>query len=295
MGWSASVERRLGQLALRRDFGADPDPVDAVHELRVASRRLRALAAAVEPVVPGGAARRVERLLARLTHAVAEKREWDVTALDVERRREARPPAEQAGVAEVQHHVAARRQRAAERARERVAQLDLARIELGFRELRAGLALAVQARGEPAVVAASLAAPLRAIRRAWPDGSTVDDARVHTFRIRTKQLRYAVEIAELSTPGFSALRRDLTHLQELLGAHHDLVVLTALVAKRRDKLEGDAEMRRALDAWRRSLAEERDQLRDRAREAWTALARDPIEARVARVLSGSVDAAWLGG
>jgi CHAD domain-containing protein len=54
------------------------DDIEAVHDIRVATRRLRAVISAIEPAYPGKPLRRLEQAAASLTDLLGEARDTDV-------------------------------------------------------------------------------------------------------------------------------------------------------------------------------------------------------------------------
>ena len=91
---------------------------------------------------------------------------------------------------------------------------------------------------------------------------------MHRLRIAVKKLRYALELFEpVLGASYEALSARAVALQELLGNHHDLVVLSALVEKRAGEL--NAKPRVALASGMKmvegTLASEREALVERFR------------------------------
>ena len=72
------VARHAGALFNNWDFEARKDPVEAVHDLRVASRRLRALLEVLGYLVPDHASKR--QALRKVTRGAGALREWDVNS-----------------------------------------------------------------------------------------------------------------------------------------------------------------------------------------------------------------------
>jgi len=61
---------------------------------------------------------------------------------------------------------------------------------------------------------------------------TYDTVRVHAFRVRTKQLRYRIELArDLGDGGAESVLKSLKSLQDVLGSWHDNIQMITLVAE----------------------------------------------------------------
>ncbi len=203
--------------ALRR---ADPEDV---HDLRVATRRLRAALsllggplAAADPgvkllVAALGAVRDVDVQLEWLERARRRAEAGEAPGIDwlLEERRAALPPLEQA-------------MRAA--------------FERFHAVLEPALAIHLRAAGFPKtmgsdVVRGAVARRLRRVgRRIERLATTEDEAAVHALRIAAKKARYDLELVEpaLGEPASRALGR-LKALQDLLGELHDRDVRLALL------------------------------------------------------------------
>jgi CHAD domain-containing protein len=237
---------------IRRARRGDPT---AVHQARVASRRLRETV----PVTGGVADGHVDpgKDIRRITRALGLVREMDVSRSEFERdaARHDWPPA---AVAHLRDHLAAERER---RVRDKRAKLD--RVDMDRLEDRIE-ALASACETEPSV-AWQRAVGARARKRAQRFGKALRAAgtiyapeALHATRIAGKKLRYALEVARgaLGAP----VGRDigaLERLQDLLGRLHDLQVLQdhlrAIAPENRGLRDGMAAIERELDAECRML------------------------------------------
>jgi CHAD domain-containing protein len=223
-----SLGRRVEALAGHLQAALDGDE-HAIHQARVATRRLREIV----PVVIDTRSRRGERLrrrLKRLTAALGPVRELDV-ALTLLNTRAAGQPAPAAMA--LRAHLTERRRAAFEhlreacdpgRARRLLSRLaDLVRDrDLASRRGHGGLPSRERRRLARGV-----------IDRARDLGTAVADAgailiveRVHAVRIAAKRLRYALELTgELRLARTAALVSSLRAMQDVLGKLHDLDVL----------------------------------------------------------------------
>ena len=218
------VETLMSSLSVA-DWQGDPE---GVHEVRVASRRVRAVLDLVQPgLYPGF--KRQSRKLKTLTRALGRTREMDVHIAILEEM-SSRVPGHStcSGMEHALEAVEASRRKA----RKTMA-----------RELE-GLSL----KSLPEMLQVpSLPDPFRAgdligtlwnclepwVEGAFPGPQLLDQEEVlalHALRIRVKRLRYALEIL---AGGFPAPpERQLKHLRTLqtaLGSHHDLATLEALL------------------------------------------------------------------
>ena len=229
----AALTRTLG--------GARAGDVDAIHQARVATRRLREAAALVSSRSLGGRLRRAAR---RLTRALGPVRELDVALQmldELQRAGDAAP----AAVACLRQLMSVERGALHAEAVKTIDRGDFERLRpkvMTRVSASSGVTpLAAAARREPTAVR-------RSARRAERLRAAMDNAagiylpdRLHQVRIAVKKLRYAIEVARQvsrarpnrgRTPSRSlrSVNGQLTALkraQELLGRMHDLEVLIA--------------------------------------------------------------------
>jgi len=216
---------------LMNDFsnaGWQEDP-EGVHDVRVASRRVRAVLDLVEPdLYPGH--KRQARKLKGLTRALGRTREMDVHAGILADLGQRAPDMSGGPAMEYVLEVIEARRRKARRAMAE----DLARISLKSLPRL----LLVASMPDP-FRTGDLRSAIRACLEPWLAGAfpaepllDQDDPRaLHALRIRVKRLRYALEIL---APGFAAppeaQLKHLRVLQTVLGDHHDRATLEALLA-----------------------------------------------------------------
>jgi CHAD domain-containing protein len=202
--------------------------VGAVHQARVASRRLREAL----PLVKGAAGRKLGRTTRRLTRALGPVRELDVT-LSILDALEANEQVSRSAAALLRHAVREERQSLHDGV---VREID--RWESGKPGKKALAAAREQAAAPGAAVPPVSridAARKRAVRRSHRLRRAIDTAagiyvpeRLHDVRIAVKKLRYAMEVVrELSRSRATARIRALKRVQDLLGRMHDLEMLIA--------------------------------------------------------------------
>jgi CHAD domain-containing protein len=233
----------VSELALRQRFaallrglgGARAGDVNAVHQARVATRRLRE---ALPLVTGAGAGRKLERTVRRLTRALGPVRELDVALQTLDELEQTDVPPD--AVTCLRQLMAAERQTLHAEAVKAIDRADLERLR---RKTMARVAAA--APEAPGLHVAR--AQRRAARRAERLRAAIDNAagiylpdRLHEVRIAAKKLRYAIEMvrpgASVSRAGRAATRSvrgaagqlaALKRAQDLLGRMHDLEVLIA--------------------------------------------------------------------
>jgi CHAD domain-containing protein len=234
-----ALGRRLEALAGHLHAALEGEP-RAIHQARVATRRLREILPVATDVRTGRGAR-LQRRLKRLTRALGPVRELDVACgLLTDRAAGRRPP----GVVALRAHLTARRLVALDALRDacdpRRATRVLERLTDVVRDLeRAGR----RGVGDlPPRERRRLAR--RVMDRAGDLGVAVDASgailivdRVHAVRIAAKRLRYALEVTgELRLAKTGALVSSLKAMQDVLGELHDLDVLRAEAARARQDL-----------------------------------------------------------
>ena len=218
------VESVMNNLAVE---GWQDDP-EGVHEVRVASRRVRAVLDLVEPgLYPGF--KRQSRKLRALTRALGRTREMDVhIAILEEMGRVAPELAASAGMEHALEVIGRRRRKAGRAMAAELAGLSLKNLPQ---------MLLVPSLPDPFRVG-DLAGAVWSCLEPWLEGAfpaaellDQEDARaLHALRIRVKRLRYALEVlaAGFHLPPEPQLRH-LKALQTALGDHHDRATLEDLL------------------------------------------------------------------
>ena len=264
---SGIVEKRLQKLEKCLSFGTAEDPVAAVHDLRVASRRLRAFGVVFREVLTAKVRVRLERRLKRVTKAAGALRDCDVQLGLVEGRMErAGSDVERACLEHLLEHFDAERSRAAREAQKRLRKIKvdaLASLVLGaVQAVISRLSSADAQRAHALALLEHLVA--EATEHTPPNDGAEHAEALHLLRIDLKQIRYALELFEpLLGTYYGALYERAIATQELLGTHHDLAVLGEIVEKRAAELEqknrrvlsaGMQAVHEAVDAERREVA-----------------------------------------
>jgi CHAD domain-containing protein len=260
---SAIVEKRIEQLAGAVQESHGGRSVEAVHDMRVASRRLRALGVTFRDLLRDGTQRRLEKKLRRVTRAAGTVRDLDVQMALLEgRRTAATKELERAALEHLLEMLTVRRAEATRRTERRLEKLDIDSVRgvvrRAAREVMRGLptpeaqrAYALTLLEERVNDAAERVPPL--------DGAEHPEE-LHQLRIDIKEIRYALELFEpLLGAHFPALHERARALQDLLGIHHDLVTLGDVVREHSQELDqrGRAALAGALDGLGEALSAER--------------------------------------
>jgi len=219
---------RFGRDALERfRAGAADGDTEAIHQLRVTARRLRASMHLFSSVIHATWTKVIEQDLTWMAQAAGAAREREITA-EVFRSRASKLEPALAEQLEMLYATlgSERAQKLAElgsvleskRHKKMLARLDRPRV----RKTPADASLASRA--------ATLLRPIaRSAIRAGADLSAASPPRaIHRLRVRVKRLRYAIEMqSALTGKRCRKLLRRLEELQDLLGALNDVTVANA--------------------------------------------------------------------
>ena len=220
------IRQRLAALS-RALPGAQKGDVQAVHQARVATRRIRE---ALPLVARGRTGKSLKKSVRKLTRALGPVRELDVALMNLDQLRNSGDVSE-AAIARLRQLITEERQRVGAEMVRLISHFNLEKFQKKAVE---AVAHGPEASGrrDPRRVAAALG---RAARRAEGLRAAIDNAagiylpdRLHQVRITVKKLRYALEIAQdLSGSRATTRVRTLKRVQDLLGRMHDLEMLIA--------------------------------------------------------------------
>ena len=229
------TDAQPSEILLRQRFAAltrtlpsaQSGDVKAIHEARVATRRVRA---ALPLVTRGSKGRKLKKAVSRLTRALGGARDLDVALLtldefasDATLQSEGIDLLASVLTEERRHHYAAM-----------VRELEGVDLERLQRKVMAAARKHVMTEGQSESAPKGLkAVAKRTVRRAESLHEAIENAggiyladRLHQVRIAVKKLRYTLEIArELSRSRATARVRTLKSAQDLLGRMHDFEVL----------------------------------------------------------------------
>ncbi len=220
------VVRRQLRAVMRELRRARRGDARAVHQARVASRRLREALPVALPATRGSRHQAVARDVRRLGRALGAVREMDVALDEFVREGQGQPWSGTHVDRAVRDHLAAERERRAANLDAKLGRLDLKRLAERVRHVAEACA------AQPAAAwLGRLAARLRQRARRLDaalsgTGTLYVPEPIHRVRIAGKKLRYTLELARAST-GVPVGRQIamLKRLQDLLGRLHDMQVL----------------------------------------------------------------------
>lgn len=243
---AAQAERLLRHRAGTCE-GSDPEEL---HDMRVASRRLRAAVRAFGDAIPPKRRERLRKELRWLGRRLGGVRDLDVLLRRFE--------AGGAGLAPLRAALEREREKARARMVRALESRRFARLLLEIGKASRGEGRAPAAARAPAGEKAAPAAREAARRLVLKGDAALADPtpeRLHRTRIRGKRLRYLLEFhRERFGPGGRKLVKRLVALQDLLGAHQDAVVAAAAVARVLDADEAPAPLAARLARERREAA-----------------------------------------
>jgi CHAD domain-containing protein len=221
------IRQRLAALS-RTLPGARKGDVHAVHQARVATRRIRE---ALPLIAHGRAGKSLKKSVRKLTRALGPVRELDVALMNLDQLQSSSEVPETA-IVRLRQLVTEERQRLGAEMVRRISQYNLAKLHRRAVEAASRGTPAGSGTRDPRRAAVAMA---RAARRAVALRAAIENAggiylpdRLHDVRIAVKKLRYALEIArDLSGSRATARIQTLKRVQDLLGRMHDLEMLIA--------------------------------------------------------------------
>lgn len=280
---SRAVEQRVVQLQKLHDFAHSHDPIEAVHQLRVASRHLRAFVDMFAPFVDPASVRAVQAPLQQITRAVRDLRDADVQAQGLEARvRRATSESERIAVNHLLDRVHQRRVFYAERAEKRLKKVEFGQLAATLRAMLDQVALRAQAPSASYGLVAEIAYQpiVEEAQAAAPDPSVPPSPEaLHEFRLALKKLRYASELIQPALGDrFHEIRDHAKALQGTLGDHQDYVEFEKLVSKRHAKAvrSGRTTLALGLEGILGQTRRERDLCRHRCIEECSRLTRSRL-------------------
>ncbi len=228
------VARHLYRLRLHDPgtrIGEDPE---ALHDMRVATRRLRAAVRIFAGGLPARLQKTMRQELQWLGRLLGPVRDLDVQRATLDSFIAAAPVGFRAALGCLREYMDGERAR---RRADMLAGLDTARYFRLLLRLERFAEARTQSRDAAAqelIVIAGQRAIERAFRRLIKRGeqihATPHPEDLHALRIRAKRLRYLLEFLQELTgkPGRRLVKR-LTEIQDLLGSYHDALVLADVV------------------------------------------------------------------
>jgi CHAD domain-containing protein len=243
--------RKLALRQLDRFISLEPkvlqgDDPEAIHDIRVASRRLQQILDLLHPQPRPREIRRLRRKIRRTRRALGEVRNCDVQLQRVTRYLASKRTARRDCWEAIQHYLRQRRSQGFDKATRKLSKLNLTLLYVNAKELlsRNGATPPGGHRGHHHAVATGLGPEqfgertLEALERVWKafnaqvmrSRSDPRMAVIHAVRIAAKRLRYLIEVFHaFDVPGSAQTLARLRGLQQLLGDWHDLEVLEQMM------------------------------------------------------------------
>jgi CHAD domain-containing protein len=196
---------------------------EAIHQLRVAGRRLRVALPLLVTKPDGRRAERARILLRQLTRTAGSSRDLDVLLESYDERLKALP-------SRTDEQKLLRHRLASARRRSRACMVE-SLLDLEISRLRADLATLIARGGPPPSVvcerfAAMTTREFRFLQEGFAKlGSRLDAEGLHALRRRARRVRYAVEVFDQVRNFESAATKPWKVLQDLIGVIHDHHVL----------------------------------------------------------------------
>jgi CHAD domain-containing protein len=217
--------------ALKRHLpGAVKGDDRAVHQARVASRRLRESVPVLSDGLKGSKANKARRKIRRLTGALGMVRELDVALQMLDELAADRVP--RAAIDELRAHVLAERQARREEMLHRLEKIDTDKLSRRLASVVTAVAEAQPAQWRQ-ILSKRLLKRAKRVRTAVEEaGHLYVPERLHEVRIAVKKLRYGLELAaDGGVRSAAPLVRRLKRIQEHLGRLQDLQVLRTHMAE----------------------------------------------------------------
>jgi CHAD domain-containing protein len=247
-GWKKVREMALRQLNRFMSYEAKVlkgDDPDAIHDMRVASRRLQQMLDLLYPKPRPQELRRLRRQIRRCRRVLGDVRNCDVLLEHVGRSLGRKRSARREAWTAVQHYLLLRRSESFLRAMRRFGKINLAVFYVNLKEFLAQDKARTVSSEHPHHVSPpahptfskELTHTLQSVWTAFEDQITLSqgDSRpavIHGARIATKRLRYLLEVFhEFSVAGSAEALAWLRKLQQHLGDWHDLEVLEQMMVE----------------------------------------------------------------
>jgi CHAD domain-containing protein len=223
--------------------GDDPD---AIHDMRVASRRLQQVLDLIFPKPLPREGRRLRRKIRRCRRALGDVRNCDVLLQQVERRLARRRSSDREAWTAVKQHLQGRRTESFARAIRKLSKVNLAVFYMRTKGILDRLRPApdkehvtnplVQPNGVvlepfPPRLAQALVGVWREFeKQVAASHSETSASSIHAARIGAKRLRYLLEVvSQFGIPGSSDALAWLRKIQQHLGDWHDMEVLEEMI------------------------------------------------------------------
>ena len=258
------VRQRLKPMRKLSRAIVESQDAEALHDLRVASRRLRTALLLMGSFVSHRHIKPIARRLKQLTRALGLPRELDVHVEHLNRLHENLGAVEASAAAEfLLERVAERRAREHREMLKALKSLPIVKLQKDIQALTRRLPRR-EVSGGVGRSGDEILAPL--IEHAFAGLSALRQTErpedLHQMRIAVKRLRYALEwIAPTARGGFAIVIHRAVALQDCIGRHHDATQLLRLIENVKEELigRGRTALAEGLQHCRDTVAMERDQ------------------------------------
>ena len=210
---------------------------EALHDFRVAVRRLRSWLRAFDPWLEGSVPRKPRRRLKRAGRATNASRDADVRLVWLRAQRHDISPRDRAGLTWLMKHITeARTESFAEDMAKGLSAFDRAENKLDhtLREYRVLIEKEDEA-SAPAfdsVIGELMRSHARQLRQSLDQAhAATSRRRIHVARIQAKRLRYLMDPLSDIVPGVKELVDELGKLQDALGDSHDVALFAEELAE----------------------------------------------------------------
>ena len=247
MQWSAEVLRmRFAEILNFRAAVLSSDDIEAVHDIRVATRRLRSAIRDFVPLTGKNSFRRLQKDLKDIADALGAARDQDVAIAALEK---LQTKSDEAVIKEDIGKLIEERRALREKAQTVLTQTltddDLNKLKTRF-AAAIDKALEKKAAAETVTVSATGRAVMLARLKEFCDLSAAlytpfGIRRLHRLRISAKRLRYAIELFVVCwQEQIAPFAREIAEMQTFLGELHDADVWIENVSKRLRKSETES-------------------------------------------------------
>jgi inorganic triphosphatase YgiF len=245
-GTVETVLQEVGRRSLfdlvRNEPAALAGTAEAIHQMRVALRRLRSALAAVKPMLSAEHYAWVNGSLKSLTQSLGAPRDWDVFADDLLRPVAAALPEERGGLRDLESIAQRQRRRAYQEVRRAIAAPDTTALILRLSRWFEGRAWRDQPVSEQSaqlvqpikeLAPVLIARRFRQVKKRSKRFKSLTPSDRHRLRIACKKLRYTVDLLAclFDEKDVAAYLRALKSLQDDLGYANDVRTAHAILAR----------------------------------------------------------------
>jgi CHAD domain-containing protein len=267
--------------------GASAGEIEPIHQVRVSTRRLRAVIRLFAPYLSAIKPREIDRELKWISSQAGNVREVDVIENLARKRARELAAALARSLDPLWEELRNRRQHAVD---ELAAALESRRFKILCDRLGSPVAITVHGDSAFASAACGLAAPI--VKSMIRQGERLPEdprpADLHKLRVRAKRCRYALEtMTGLGDKRIEKMLAKLEGIQDVLGRYHDAVVASQWIAEFVRTREITPEVAFACGALAESICRRERKLKRAGLDAWQRLRQRDPEQTVLKALRGA--------